>query len=347
MAEAIELAGNSYYISKPNPRVGCVLVRDGQVVARGWTQHAGGNHAEIEALQRINHQAKNCVAYVTLEPCCHTGRTGPCTEALIRSGVRHVVAASEDPNPLVAGKGLNILRQAGITVESGILEKEAWKLNPGFLKRMTTGLPRVTLKLASTLDGRTADHQGKSQWITGVEARKRVHEMRASSCAVVTGIGSVVADNPRMNARVESDVVQPLRVVVDSHCQTPVNSDLFNEPGPVVVACNQSSRKDDQQTRYLEFPGTTGVDLAALVNWLAAEPCNEVMVEAGPRLSAAFLKAGLVDRVVWFQAPRILGEQAAAALDFNGAINLDDAYALTLDQIEQVGDDLMLTYSTR
>ena len=313
MAEALRLARLGLYSTPPNPRVGCVIVKDGDIIGCGFHRRAGAAHAEIAALADARQPVAGATLYVTLEPCSHHGRTPPCAEALVAAGVARVVIASEDPNPLVAGRGVQRLRDAGITVECGVLEREAQELNPGFFQRMQTGMPWVRCKLAMSIDGRTAMASGESKWITGEAARNDVQRLRARSCAVVSGSETVLRDDPRLDVRVEEidGIVvrrQPLRVIVDSQLRVPATARVFGLPGDVIVA---TARHDPQREQALAAVGATivhlpehkgRVDLQALMRHLAKMQCNEVLLEAGATLAGAAVATGLVDELRgWMQ----------------------------------------------
>lgn len=315
MHTALALAGQGRFSTSPNPRVGCVVAHGTQIVGQGFHLRAGGPHAEVHALRQAGATARGATAYVTLEPCSHYGRTPPCAGALIEAGVSRVVAAMSDPNPQVAGKGLAMLREAGIQVECGLLETEARALNRGFLSRIERGRPFVRLKCAAGLDGKTALSDGRSQWITGPEARADVQILRAESCAVITGIGTVLADDPQLNVRAFPTLRQPARVILDSRLQTPPSSRVVQDGGsPTLIAtlnnCSQSLQK------YTKYPhlqilrpseSNRRINLHNLLTLLAEKGYGEVMVEAGAVLAGAFIEAGLVDEIVLYQAPKILG----------------------------------------
>ena len=315
MQNALALARLGRFSTSPNPRVGCVIAHGGQIVGQGFHVKAGEPHAEVHALRQAGEMARGATAYVTLEPCSHYGRTPPCAEALIRSGVARVVAAMTDPNPLVAGKGLAMLEAAGIHTESGLLETEARELNRGFLSRIERGRPFVRIKCAASLDGKTALSDGLSKWITGEAAREDVQILRAESCAVVTGVGTVLADNPQLNVRAFPTVRQPVRVIADSRLQTPPDCRIIRDGGsPVLIAT--LSQDADRLNVFSRFPHVEiirpsekdgRIDLADLLKILAAKGCGEVMVEAGAVLSSAFLAEDLADELVLYQAPKILG----------------------------------------
>lgn len=318
MQNALALAWQGRFSTSPNPRVGCVIACGGQIVGQGFHLRAGEPHAEVHALRQAGALAQGATAYVTLEPCSHYGRTPPCAKALIESGVSRVVAAMTDPNPLVAGKGLAMLEAAGIRTQSGLLEQEARELNRGFLSRIERGRPFVRLKCAASLDGKTTLSDGRSQWITGEEARADVQILRAESCAVITGIGTVLADNPQLNVRNFSTLRQPARVILDSRLQTPLTGKLVqNGSSPTIIATLED---DEQRLRtYTQYPhihiirpseNNGRIDLHDLLKQLAEKGFGEVMVEAGATLAAAFLQADLADEIVLYQAPKILGNNA-------------------------------------
>ena len=318
MARALQLAYKGLYTTEPNPRVGCVLVLEGEVVGEGWHVRAGEGHAEVNALAQAGSRARGATAYVTLEPCSHIGKTPPCAEALIEAGVARVVAAMQDPNPLVSGQGLARLREAGIEVECGLLEVEARALNPGFIKRMQTGMPFVRIKLAMSLDGRTAMASGESQWITGPDAR-------AAAAAR-----------------------QPLRVLVDGRLRVPLENRLFREAGPLLVACRllrgrvQGYVFAGAELLTLPDAAQEHVDLKALLQELAKRGCNEVLVESGASLAGAFLNAGLVDEIVVYMAPRLLGSRARPLLELPFD-NMAEAMQLDVTDMRVVGRDWRIT----
>lgn len=355
MARALELARKGLYSTHPNPRVGCVIVRDGQVVGEGWHVRAGEPHAEVHALRQAGELARGACAYVTLEPCSHHGRTPPCAEALVKAGVARVVAAMQDPNPQVAGQGLKRLADVGIEVASGVLEAEARALNPGFLKRMEHGLPFVRVKLAMSLDGRTAMASGESQWITGPAARSAVQRLRARSSVVLTSAQSVLADNARMTVRadelgLDADSTAlamarpPLRVLIDGRLRLPLTAPFFLA-GPVLVVTAAAPVAQYAQAGHdlLSLPGTDGhVDLPALLRELARRGASEVLVEAGPGLAGAFAQQGLVDEYQLFIAAKFLGSSARPLLDWPLA-RMSEAQALKITDMRAVGDDWRVT----
>jgi diaminohydroxyphosphoribosylaminopyrimidine deaminase/5-amino-6-(5-phosphoribosylamino)uracil reductase len=340
------LAHQARHTARPNPAVGCVLVKDGRVVGEGYTQPPGQAHAEIMALRQAGDAARGATAYVSLEPCAHHGRTGPCSDALIAAGVARVVYAMEDPNPLVCGKGLARMRAAGIDVVGPLCEDEARALNPGFIKRMTQGLPYVRCKIGMSLDGRTAMASGESQWITGPEARADVQEFRARSCAILTGIGTVLADDPALNVRLpEFAGTPPLRVVADSRGQLPATAQLLNLPGRVLQAGTAPHVAAPvgvaAEWEYRQLPpGPGGIDLRELMQALARDyACNEVLVEAGATLSGALLQAGLVDELITYVAPALLGHEARPMALLNGLQTLDQRLSFTFVDVVKLGKD--------
>lgn len=349
LSQAVSLARKGLFTTKPNPRVGCVIYQGETLVGEGWHQRAGESHAEIHALQQAGEQARGGEVFVSLEPCAHQGRTGPCGQALIDAGVRRIVVAMTDPNPKVCGKGLALLEQAGIEVVLSEDDLGARDLNAGFCQRMEHGRPLVRIKLGATMDGRTAAYDGTSQWITSEAARADVHELRACSCAVVTGIGTIRNDNPRLNARVAGDVVQPLRVVLDGNGQMPLTARLFSEPGHILVVTakdtEDASYDFDDRTEQICLGGKgSRIDLAAVLATLAARSCNEVLVEAGAVVAGAFLSAGLVDEVWVYQSPDVLGTAGHGMFVIRGIRTLEERVRLELSDVTRIGRDLRLIY---
>ncbi|EEB79315.1 riboflavin biosynthesis protein RibD [marine gamma proteobacterium HTCC2148] len=357
MARALQLARRGQYSCMPNPHVGCVLERDGAVIGEGFTQPAGGNHAEVQALAEAG-DASGATAYVTLEPCSHIGKTGPCADALITAGVSRVFAAIEDPNPLVAGNGLDKLRAAGIEVEVGLLEADARKVIPGFISRMTGGRGRVRAKLAMSLDGRTAMASGESQWITGPAARADVQRLRAMSCAVITGIGTVLSDDCSLTVRAaelglpvaEAELAslnQPLRVVLDSNLQTPASAAILDGAAPTLICHDE---KLDASTAIvasgvdrLALGGDeNGLNLAQLIDYLSARQSNEILVECGPRLAGAFVREGLLDELIVYMAPVLMGSAARPLLDLPLEA-MAQKIPLQIEDMRKVGDDWRMT----
>ena len=348
MTRALELAARGLYTTTPNPRVGCVLVRDGAVVGEGWHERAGEPHAEAHALRAAGDRAQGATAYVTLEPCAHQGRTPPCVDALVEAKVARVVAAMQDPNPLVAGKSLERLRAARVEVACGLLENEARELNIGFVSRMTRGRPWVRMKIAASLDGRTALLNGRSQWITGAEARRDGHAWRARACAVLTGIGTVMDDNPQLTVREVETLVQPIRqpirVVVDSRLETPLSAKVLG-PGTLIAAAagNAPGAKmlADEGAEVVVLPNAAGkVDLAALMGELARRGINEVHVEAGHKLNGSLLQEGLVDELVVYLAPHILGEAARGMFHLPALEDLAGRRELAFTDVRAFGADI-------
>lgn len=358
MARALRLAARGRYSTDPNPRVGCVVVHNDKIVGEGWHQRAGGAHAEIVALENAGVQARGATAYVTLEPCCYHGKTPPCTKALIETGVSKLIAAMHDPNPKVAKKGMETLAEAGIETEYGLLESDAEHLNRGFCKRMRTGQPFVFSKLAMSLDGRTGMASGESQWITGEHARKDVHRLRAQSGAIVTGVETVMADDPSLNARLEMEndveIAQPLRVIVDSTLRTPTTSRMGRLPGRSLIATvvgNSNKKKLLEQAGFevisLPSSNTGRVDLTALLKYLAVNEVNEVMVEAGTTLNGAMLQSRLVDELVVYLAPCVLGDGGRGLFHLPEIERISDKVELRLSEIRQVGEDLRLQFMVK
>ncbi|WXG58996.1 MAG: bifunctional diaminohydroxyphosphoribosylaminopyrimidine deaminase/5-amino-6-(5-phosphoribosylamino)uracil reductase RibD [Candidatus Sedimenticola sp. (ex Thyasira tokunagai)] len=359
MARALRLAERGLYTTHPNPRVGCVLVRGGEVVGEGYHRRAGGPHAERFALAAAGGLARGATAYVTLEPCCHQGRTPPCTDGLIEAGVSRVVAAMQDPNPQVAGRGLALLSEAGISVEHGLMAAQAKALNPGFVKRMTAGLPYVRCKLAMSLDGRTAMASGESKWITGTEARADVQRLRARSDAVVTGIGTVLADDPSMNVRIEhqqlpgveseDELPQPMRVVLDPRLEMPLDAGMFQCEGRTQVICSgkPGASGDAVVAAGGELFSLSGdersIDLNEVMKHLAGQEINEVLIEAGATLAGAALAAGIVDELVIYAAPHIMGDGGRGLFHLPGLERMLDRIELEFSDVRMVGRDLRIT----
>lgn len=355
MQRALSLAQKGRYTTSPNPCVGCVLVKDNLIVGEGYHVKAGEPHAERNALANAG-DVRGGTAYVTLEPCSHYGRTPPCADGLIESGVERVVVAMQDPNPQVAGTGIKKLQQAGIEVNVGLLEQEARALNKGFIQRMTQNKPYVSIKLAASLDGRTAMASGESKWITGPEARADVQKMRASSCAVLTGIGTIMADDPSLNVRLsmvdlESDLAaesvrQPLRVVLDTQLSIPATSKILTHVGDtLIITCsNNVERKAAIESMGGEVLvlGTTTIDLSDVLDILAQRQINQLMVEAGSTLAAAFLEQGLLDELVLYQAPSIMGDMAKGLFHLPELTHMKDKIKLQFSEIERVGEDLKI-----
>jgi diaminohydroxyphosphoribosylaminopyrimidine deaminase/5-amino-6-(5-phosphoribosylamino)uracil reductase len=346
LRSALALAAKGRYMAPPNPSVGCVIVRDGAIVGRGWTHRPGEGHAEVNALADAGADARGATAYVSLEPCAFHGRTPPCTEALIESGVTRVVAAMTDPHPQVAGKGFADLRQAGIAVDLMDLP-EASEAVCGFVSRVTRGRPFVRLKVAASIDGRTAMASGESRWVTGAAARTDVQAWRARSCAIVTGAETVLVDDPALTVRDEAYaddgvIRQPIRVVLDSNLRVPKSAGIFSEPGETLIV-HTTGEPDGSHAAHLKLPAAEDgrVDLAALLSALADRPCNEVLVEAGPTLIGAFLKAGLWDELLLYMAPKFLGSDARPMAHLPIARMLEAIEAKIAHRAD-LGDDLRL-----
>ncbi len=345
MARALQLAERGLWTTSPNPRVGCVLVRDGKVVGEGWHEKAGEPHAEVHALRVAGELARGATAYVTLEPCSHHGRTPPCAEALVAAGVSRIVAAMSDPNPLVAGQGLAMLRAAGIETASGLLESEARELNIGFVSRMTRGRPWLRLKAAASLDGKTALNNGVSQWITGPDARQDGHRWRARACAILTGIGTVRDDDPQLNVRAVATTRQPLRVVVDSKLETPLTARIL-QGGRVLIAAAVDDEKRANLLRsvgaeVLVLPNAAGkVELKDLLEELGRRGINEVHAEAGFKLNGSLLRERLVDELLLYLAPCLIGHAASGLFNLPELTTLDGKRRLQIRDLRQVGADI-------
>jgi diaminohydroxyphosphoribosylaminopyrimidine deaminase/5-amino-6-(5-phosphoribosylamino)uracil reductase len=357
MARALQLAARGLYTTSPNPRVGCVIVKDGKIIGEGWHQKAGEPHAEIHALMEAGMAAQGATVYVSLEPCSHHGRTPPCADALIGAGVAKVIAAAQDPNPHVSGNGLARLKAAGIETASGLMEGEARELNAGFFKRMVLGHPLVRIKTASSLDGRTALSSGESKWITGEAARADVHRLRAQSCAILTGIETVLADNPQMNVRLDAErpsnttetTRQPIKIIVDSSLRTPSDAAILRGEKTLIACAAPDAKKaaalEAAGAEILCLPGADGkVDLNALLSRLAQKGVNEVMTEAGPRLNGALIAAGLVDEWVQYLAPCLLGTAARPLFDLPEPASMQGRINWKLADQRMLGADLRLTW---
>ncbi|HTP40254.1 MAG TPA: bifunctional diaminohydroxyphosphoribosylaminopyrimidine deaminase/5-amino-6-(5-phosphoribosylamino)uracil reductase RibD [Steroidobacteraceae bacterium] len=356
MRHALGLAALGMNSTDPNPRVGCVLVRDGKVVGEGWHERAGEGHAEARALQHAGGAAAGATAYVTLEPCAAQGRTPPCTQALIGAGIRRVIFAAGDPNPRMRG-GAEQLRQAGIDVREGLLAAEARALNPGFFKRNEQGLPWVRVKLGASLDGRTALASGESRWITSNEARHDTQLYRARSSAVLSGIGTVLADDPALNVRLKGANRQPLCVILDSQLRTPIGARLLNRAGAKLIFCagdnsgqvdavlaERRAALEARGVRIEEVPGAGGaLDLQVVLRRLAQLECNELWVEAGARLAGAFIAANLVDELIVYIAPSLMGHQARPLAELPVLEHLQDRPQFTFTDVTRVGSDVRLT----
>lgn len=356
MARALELARRGRFTTHPNPNVGCVIVRDGEIVGEGFHYRAGEPHAEVHALRMAGDKARGATAYVTLEPCSHYGRTPPCCEALVAAGVSRVVTAMQDPNPQVAGRGLYHLQQAGVDVSHGLMNSEAEGLNRGFLKRMRTGFPWIQVKLGASLDGRTAMSSGESQWITSPQSRRDVQRLRAQSAAILSSSATVLADDPALTVRwqelgadtqriyPQSALRQPVRVIIDSHNRVTPAHQLISQPGQTWLARTTADTQPwPEAAEQLVLPEHKGhLDLVALMMQLGQRQINSVWVEAGAQLSGALLQAGLVDELIVYMAPKLLGNDARGLCALPGLTMLADAPQLVFSQVRQVGPDLCL-----
>lgn len=373
MTRALELAGRGLETTHPNPRVGCVIAQGEEVIGEGWHERAGEPHAEINALHAAGPGAVGATAYVTLEPCSHHGRTPPCVDALIAARVARVVFALQDPNPRVSGRGAEALRHAGVVVESGLMAAEAGELNPGFLKRMRSGRPWVRVKLAMSLDGRTALANGESQWITGPAAREDVQHWRARSSAILTGIGTVLADDPRLDVRLPDlpcgrPRLQPLRVILDARLQTPPGARMLTSGGAVLIMTTANHADDEgerarRRARLVERgaaieevpasptaaaagAGSPRLSLPDVLDRLGAREINELWVEAGGRLAGRLLDESLLDELILYVAPRLLGPKARPLLDIVDVRQLKDARRLAIIETRQIGEDLRIRLRT-
>ncbi|SFC88096.1 bifunctional diaminohydroxyphosphoribosylaminopyrimidine deaminase/5-amino-6-(5-phosphoribosylamino)uracil reductase RibD [Pragia fontium] len=360
MARALELARMGRFTTTPNPNVGCVLVRDGVIVGEGYHHKAGEPHAEVHALRMAGEQAKGATAYVTLEPCSHHGRTPPCADALVNAGVVRVIAAMQDPNPEVAGRGLYRLQQAGIAVEHGLMMAEAEAVNRGFFKRMRTGFPYLQLKLAASLDGKTAMASGESQWITSVDSRRDVQQFRAQSSAILSTSATVLADNPSLNVRwselndeiqqyyPQDALRQPVRVILDRHNRLTPDLKLFSLPGDIWLVRSQKGHENwPPHVEQLIVPEHNGgLDLVVLMMQLGRRQINTIWTEAGPTIAGALLQAGLVDELVLYLAPKLLGDGAMGLCKLPGLERLSQALQFKLHDVQQTGDDLRLRLFT-
>ena len=370
MARALKLARHGLYTTDPNPRVGCVIVRydrsaEGQVVGEGYHLRAGEPHAEVHALAAAGELARGATAYVTLEPCSHTGRTGPCAVALANAGVGRVVVAMGDPNPQVSGRGIEHLRAAGIEVHVGLLEQDARALNPGFVSRMQSRRPFVRLKMAMSLDGRTAMGSGESQWITGPQARTQVQRLRARSSAILSGVESMIMDDARLTLRPEQlalpqaeEIVrrQPLRIILDSRLRLPLAAACLREPGRTLIITTEQHSPDKRQrleaagAEIQVLPSDAGgrVELADMLRWLADnEQVNELLVETGATLAGALLDAQLVDELQLFVAPTLLGGDARPLFELPGITRMADQKRLVIKEFRQVGQDWQIIATPR
>ncbi|CAK9884095.1 MAG: Riboflavin biosynthesis protein RibD [Candidatus Erwinia impunctatus] len=358
MARALELARRGFFTTTPNPNVGCVIVRDGQIVGEGYHYRAGEPHAEIHALRMAGEKAAGATAYVTLEPCSHHGRTPPCCDALIAAGVSRVVAAMQDPNPQVAGRGLHRLQQAGVSVTHGLLSHHAESVNRGFLKRMRTGFPWIQLKTGMSLDGRTAMASGESQWITSAASRRDVQRFRAQSSAILSSSATVLADDPSLTVRwdeldqesqallaASSDLRQPVRVIIDSQCRVTPTRRIITQPGETWLVRPHADKQmwppGVEQISLALHQGRT--DLIALLLLLGRRQINTLWVEAGAELTGALLSAGLVDELILYMAPKLLGDNARGLCHLPGLTSLADAPDMVFSDVRQVGADLRIS----
>lgn len=351
MAKAVRLAKNGMYTAHPNPRVGCVITNQGSIVGEGWHEVAGEPHAEINALAVADNKAKDATVYVTLEPCCHHGKTPPCSDALIAAGVKRVVVAMQDPHKKVAGKGISQLQEAGIEVSTGLLEVEARALNPGFIKRMETGRPFVRSKLAMSLDGRTAMASGESKWITSSSSRDDVQRLRAQSSAILTGVGTILADDPAMTVRLAGTKKQPLRVVLDTHLSMPDSANILRQQGQTLV---MTCRDDVAAKERLENAGaevinmplcSSNVDMESVLDRLGQLEVNEVLLETGATLSGSMLSSGLIDEMVIYMAPVLMGDKARGLFNLPLLNSMAEKIPLKINDIRAVGADWRITVS--
>lgn len=349
MARALQLAEQGRFTTDPNPRVGCVLVKDGRIISEGFHEKSGFAHAEINALKNATESTNGATAYVTLEPCSHHGKTPPCCDALIAAGIKRLVVGMADPNPLVSGRGLERCKAAGIEVIYDVLRADAEKLNRGFISRMTKNRPFIRSKIAMSLDGRTALANGESKWITSPEARADVHHFRAESSAILTGIGTVLADNPSLNARVNFPIVQPIRVILDSTLRMPLNSKMVNLTARTLILTCSTDENKQKELKNVGFevvvlPNIMGrLDLHAVMNFLAKQEINTVFIEAGATLNGALLEAKLVDEWLIYVAPCVLGDKGRGVFALQELHSMSEKKALKWHEVRHVGEDLRLT----
>ena len=365
MERALELAKLGHYTTSPNPRVGCVIVKDGFIIGEGFHKKAGSGHAEVHALAQAGEQANGAIAYVTLEPCSHYGRTPPCAEALIKAGISEVVVAMVDPNPKVSGNGIKLLEQTGITTRVGLLNAEAKALNVGFVKLMEENTPYVRLKMATSLDGKTAMANGESKWITGKLARQDVQRLRAQSCTIICGADSVIIDQAKMTVRhsdlgqlantyPEDEIRQPVRVVIDSRNRLTPDLELFKQNSPIIIICAESESPLEKQQHWPHFVehvqlplvananNEDKINLKALLSYMAKRGFNDLLVEAGATLAGAFVEQDLVDEFILYQAPKLMGAEAKSMLAMPSVSHLASAKTLTIRETTMVGDDLRI-----
>ncbi|MCB1986578.1 MAG: bifunctional diaminohydroxyphosphoribosylaminopyrimidine deaminase/5-amino-6-(5-phosphoribosylamino)uracil reductase RibD [Burkholderiales bacterium] len=347
MSQALRLAEKGLYTTSPNPRVGCVITQNDRIVGSGWHEKAGQAHAEINALSMAGDQARGATAYVTLEPCSHHGRTPPCVDALIKAGISRVVIAMEDPNPLVLGNGIEALRQAGIDVQTGLLHEQAQALNIGFKTRMQHGRPWVRLKIAASLDGKTALNNGRSQWITDEAARRDGHRWRARSCAMMTGVNTILTDNARLTVRHIPTTRQPKKIIIDNRLQISLDASVLQgeETFIFTAACENTEKigvLEKMGVQVMISGKADKVDLTVMMATLAELEFNEILVEAGSGLNGALLQAGLVDELIIYLAPSLLGNNAKAMLQLPELVNLDQKVALKIEDTRMVGQDIRI-----
>ncbi len=346
MSQALQLAEKGRYSTTPNPRVGCVITQHGKIIARGWHERTGQPHAEINALNSAEGDMRGATAYITLEPCSHHGRTPPCADALIQAGIGKVIIAMQDPNPLVSGRGCALLQRAGVSVQTGLLEAQANKLNLGFVTRMTHQRPWVRLKIAASLDGKTALTNGSSQWITGEAARQDGHRWRAASCAVLTGIGTLKHDDPQLTVRHIETTRQPKKVLVDKRLDIPLDAKLLQGEEVFIFTANSDNAEkilalNELGAQVIALPDAQGnVDLQRMLHKLADFEMNELLVEAGSGLNGALVHAGLVDELILYLAPHLLGDVAQGMLKLPELSDLDKKHSLELQDVRMIGQDI-------
>ncbi len=359
MQRAISLAKRGHFTTSPNPRVGCVIVLDGEIVGEGFHKKAGEGHAEVHALKQAGSKAKGATAYVTLEPCSHFGLTPPCAEALIKAQVSHVITAMVDPNPKVSGRGLKKLQAAGISTQFGLLEQDARALNPGFIHLMTTQLPYVRCKLAASLDGKTAMASGESQWITSIEARTDVQRLRAQSCGVICGADSVIFDAARMNVRwqalgelqqryAQEDVRQPVRIIIDGKNRLTPDLPIFQEPSKILLIRHTIENNSVwphfvEQVVIAKAKNADHIDLQLLLKYLAQQGLNDLLIESGAQLAGAFISQDLVDELILYQAPKLIGSEGKSLVNMPEITQLSQAKNLDINDVRMLGKDFRLT----
>ena len=345
MSQALQLAAKGLYTTSPNPRVGCVIVRDEKIVGSGWHVHTGQPHAEINALKVAGEAAQGATVYLTLEPCNHYGRTRPCAEALVKAKVAKVIIAMKDPNPLVAGRGVSFLKQSKISVQDGLMKEKAKELNIGFVSRMANNRPWIRMKIAASLDGKTALNNGVSQWITGEAARSDGHRIRARSCAVLTGIGTVLEDDPQLSVRFIETSRQPRRVIIDSRLEIPIDAKVLRGENELIFTGSENKEKiavlKKMGAHPIILPDEKGkMDLEKIIKILADFEINEVLIEAGSKLSGAFIKARLVDELIIYLAPHLIGTAAQSMLQLPELTDLTEKYNLKIQDLRMVGQDI-------